>query len=122
MPAPASAEGKGGPATLKMPEASDKKTGKEKEKAAPTPTRGKPSNGAELQKRLYEKDAQLAHAGLSKPGELVKFIVQAGTKAGHEADLATWNEQAIDLAINETRAFETQRKAQTAALPQKEVA
>jgi hypothetical protein len=119
-------------ATLKMPEAPaappEKKSPKsrpaakaEEKPAAPAAQkaalearcpapRGKPTNGAELQKRLYEKDASLAQAGVCKPGELVKHVVQAGVKAGYEADLATWSGAAIELAISETRVFEGQRR------------
>jgi hypothetical protein len=65
-----------------------------------------PTNGLELQRRLYDYDARLAQQGVCQPGELVKHIVQAGVKAGHEADLATWSGPAITLAVEEARAFE----------------
>src|SRR5262245_19726442 len=77
----------------------------------------KPTTGEELQKRLHEKDAQLSREGVCQPGELVKHVVEAGKKAGYEADLATWKDQAIDLAINETKAFAAQRST-----PSREVA
>lgn len=95
--------------TLKMPEPADKKPAKPKVVAAPA-GRGKPANGAELHKRLAEKDARLVSEGLCKEGELIKFIVTAGEKAGYEKDLATWSGEAIDLAIEQTRAFEGQRR------------
>src|SRR5262245_13690506 len=93
------------PTTLKMTEA--KSAG----------ARNKPTTGEELQKRLHEKDAQLSREGVCQPGELVKHVVEAGKKAGYEADLATWKDQAIDLAINETKAFAAQRST-----PSREVA
>jgi hypothetical protein len=71
-----------------------------------------PANGAELQRRLYEYDARLAKKGFCKPGDLVKFVVAAGVKAGYDADLASWHGLAIALAVEETRAFES-RPAQT---------
>jgi hypothetical protein len=84
-----------------------------KQEAAPAPAaeppkhaRGIPANGAELQRRLYDHDDRLAKQGLSKPGDLVKAIVQAGKKAGYEKDLSTWTGPAIQLAIDETKAFE----------------
>jgi hypothetical protein len=80
--------------------------------------RGIPANGAELQRRLYDKDKRLAREGVCRPGELVKHVVEAGLKAGYERDLATWSGDAIKLAIEETKAFE--RARQPAA--QKEVA
>jgi hypothetical protein len=65
-----------------------------------------PANGDELQRRVHDYDARLAQQGVCQPGELVKHIVQAGVKAGYEADLATWSGPAIALAVEEARAFE----------------
>jgi hypothetical protein len=65
-----------------------------------------PANGIELQRRVYDYDARLAKQGVCQPGELVKHIVEAGVKAGFEADLATWSGPAIALAVEEARAFE----------------
>jgi hypothetical protein len=104
--------------TLKMPEpaappekkAPKGRTAPTKPEEKPAAARGKPANGAELQKRLYEKDAQLAKEGVCNPGDLVKHVVAAGVKAGYEADLATWNDEAIQVAISETRSFEGQRR------------
>jgi hypothetical protein len=79
-----------------------------------------PANGAELQRRVYDYDARLAQQGVCQPGELVKHIVQAGVKAGYEADLATWSGPAISLAVEEARAFESRLRQQKAE--QKEVA
>jgi hypothetical protein len=79
-----------------------------------------PSNGADLQRRLADYDARLASQGVCRPGELVQHVVQAGVKAGHDADLSTWSGPAIQLAIEQTKAFEAaQRKP---AAPKKEVA
>jgi hypothetical protein len=89
-PAPASAPAKNG--SVKSPST----------KGSPT----LPANGNELQRRVYDYDARLAQQGVCQPGELVKHIVQAGVKAGHEADLATWSGPAIVLAVEEARAFE----------------
>jgi hypothetical protein len=79
-----------------------------------------PANGAELQRRLYDKDAALAKQGVCQPGELVKHVVQAGLKAGFEADLATWSGPAIILAVEETKAFESRQRQPEAG--EKEVA
>jgi hypothetical protein len=65
-----------------------------------------PSNGVELQRRVHDYDARLAQQGICQAGELVKHVVQAGIKAGHEPDLATWSGPAIALAVEEVRAFE----------------
>jgi hypothetical protein len=69
-----------------------------------------PANGADLQRRLYEYDARLAAQGLCAQGELVKHVVQAGVSAGHDSDLSTWTGPAIQLAIEQTRAFEASRR------------
>jgi hypothetical protein len=79
-----------------------------------------PANGLELQRRVYDFDARLAQQGLCQPGELVKHLVQAGVKEGHEADLATWSGAAIALAVEEARAFEMRLRQQKD--PHKEVA
>jgi hypothetical protein len=69
-----------------------------------------PANGAELQRRLYDYDARLAGQGVCKPGDLVKHVVQAGGKAGYDSDLATWSGPAIQLAAEETKAFEAEAR------------
>jgi hypothetical protein len=69
-----------------------------------------PSNGLELQRRLYEYDAKLAKQGLFPQGALVKHVVEEGVKAGHESDLATWTGDAILFAADATRAFEAQAR------------
>jgi hypothetical protein len=79
-----------------------------------------PANGEELQRRLYDYDARLARQGLCQPGELVKHVVAAGVKAGHDSDLAAWAGPAIVLAVEETKTFEAQRRQQ--AKGRKEVA
>jgi hypothetical protein len=79
-----------------------------------------PANGVELQRRVYDYDARLAQQGICQPGELVKHIVQAGIKAGYEADLATWSGPAIVLAVEEARAFESRLRQKKGE--QKEVA
>jgi hypothetical protein len=66
-----------------------------------------PTNGVELQKRLLSYDAQLARQGLCAEGTLVQHILDAGKQAGLGPDLATWTGSAINLAVEETRHFET---------------
>ncbi len=77
------------------------------EKPARPTAGGMPANGVELQQRLYIYDAQLAKQGLCAEGVLVKYIVEAGKKAGFDPDLATWSGPAIALAVGETKAFAT---------------
>lgn len=71
-----------------------------------------PANGIELQRRVHDYDTRLAQQGVCQPGELVKHIVEAGVKAGHAADLATWGGPAIALAVEEARAFESRLRRQ----------
>jgi hypothetical protein len=77
-----------------------------------------PTNGAELQRRLYDYDARLAAQGVCQQGDLVKHVVQAGVKAGYDSDLSTWSGKALTLAVDETKAFETRGRKR----PEKEVA
>src|SRR5262249_5067746 len=83
-------------------------------KVARTALHTLPANGAELQRRLYDYDARLAAQGLGPPGALVKHVVAAGVKAGHDSDLSTWSGPAIALATDEVKAFEAHaRQRQT---------
>jgi hypothetical protein len=79
-----------------------------------------PANGADLQRRLHSYDARLAAQGLCKPGALVEYVVQAGVKAGYEANLSRWSGPAIRLAVEETKAFEA--RCRQKQQPRKEVA
>src|SRR5262249_36079007 len=74
---------------------------------------GLPANGTELQRRLTDYDNRLAKQGLCAPGDLVKHVLAAGTKAGYDADLTTWSGPAILLAVEETRSFEAKLRQQT---------
>jgi hypothetical protein len=65
-----------------------------------------PVDGAELQRRLNDHDARLTAKGLCAPGELLKHVVAAGTKAGFGEDLSNWSGPAIALAVEATRDFE----------------
>jgi hypothetical protein len=78
---------------------------------APGPNRNKPASGQELQRRLTEKDEQLVRAGVCQPGELVSHVVTAGKAAGLDEDLTRWSGPAIDLAIEQTRSFESTRRS-----------
>jgi len=74
-----------------------------------------PANGEELQKRLYAYDARLTSQGLCAAGELVKHVVAAGVKAGHDSDLSTWTGSAIALSVEETRVFEARCREKAGA-------
>lgn len=113
----------GGPASNGRGRKSEEKSSdKEKPAAKEKPARasGLPATGAELQQRLTAYDAQLAKQGLCKPGDLVKHVIGAGVKAGHEPEMICWSAAAIHLAVEETKAFEARLRQQT--VKQKEVA
>lgn len=78
---------------------------------SPAPRKGLPQNGEELRQRLYEKDKKLAETGMCQEGELVKFVVEAGVKEGLEKDLTAWSGAAIQLAVDQVKAFEALRTA-----------
>ncbi len=73
--------------------------------AGKTAVHALPANGEELQRRLYDYDAKLAAQGLCERGALVKHVVAAGARAGHHSDLSSWSGPAIQLAVEETKAF-----------------
>jgi hypothetical protein len=73
-------------------------------------SKGLPRNGEELHRRLQEKDAKLAAENLCKPGELVQHVVSTGVQHGLEPELAKWNSDAIQLAIDAVKAFEAGRR------------
>jgi hypothetical protein len=103
------------------PQPSLRLPGPEKKDAAEKkPAQALPANGAELQRRLYNYDAVLAKQGLCQPGELVKHVVGAGVTAGYEGDLSTWSGNAIVLAVEETKTFES--KVREKGSERKEVA
>jgi hypothetical protein len=73
-------------------------------------TQGRPANGEELQRRLQNYETRLVANGICQPGELLQHVVQAGVQAGHPTDLAAWTGPAIQLAVEETKAFEAKNK------------
>ncbi len=94
------------PSALPKPKKSAVPVRLQAEPAAAKNATSMPANGVELQRRVHDYDARLAKQGVCQAGDLVKHIVQAGIKAGYEADLATWSGPAITLAVEEARAFE----------------
>src|SRR5262245_51372280 len=66
----------------------------------------RPANGSELFRRLSEYDGHLAQQGLCSRGALIQSVTQEGVKAGHGEELSSWDAAGIELAIEQTRAFE----------------
>ena len=64
-----------------------------------------PADGAELQRRLADYDADLSKQGLCEKGKLLDHVKQAGIKAGFSANLDDWDEAAIQRAVEETKRF-----------------
>jgi hypothetical protein len=89
-------------------------------KAAPVPAQSAssphnlPVNGEELRRRLQDYEARLASQGLCQKGELIAFVADAGVKAGHGPDVASWSGPAILLAVEQTRTFETHARQRQA--------
>lgn len=79
-----------------------------------------PATGADLQRRLQEYDARLAAQGVCGAGDLVKYVIEAGVKAGYAADLSAWSGPAIQFAVEQTKAFEASHRKPPA--PTKDVA
>ncbi len=77
--------------------------------------KGLPADGKELKERLTAKEAKLVAAGLCKPGELLKYVAGQGKKASFGDDIAAWAGPAIELAVQEVRAFEARMKAHPGA-------
>jgi len=78
--------------------------------AAKSTPKGLPRNGEELQRRLAQKDAQLAAEKLCQPGELVQFVLAQGVKQGLAPELTQWQRDAIPLAIEAVKTFEAARR------------
>jgi hypothetical protein len=78
-----------------------------------------PADGAELLRRLQDYDAKLAEQGLCGKGDLLQHVTQAGVRAGFGADLTAWVGPAIQLAVEETKAFQGRARGPA---PQKAVA
>jgi hypothetical protein len=74
-----------------------------------------PADGAELAERLRKYDDQLVRQDQCEPGELVKFVTAAGVAAGHDADLTTWQGPAIQLAVEQTKAFKERLRERAGA-------
>lgn len=83
-------------------------------KPSPLTRHALPADGAELQRRLCDYDARLAAQGLCAPGELIKHVVQSGVQAGYDPDLTRWSGPAMQLAAEQTRAFEAQARKRLA--------
>jgi hypothetical protein len=107
VPQPAAASKKDKPAPERPPQPA---TSAPRKPAAKLASSGLPANGLELQRRLYDYDARLAEKGVCSAGDLVKHVVAAGIKAGHDSDLSTWTGPAIALAVEQTKAFEVQAR------------
>src|SRR3984957_5155371 len=71
----------------------------------PHPKLALPADGVELRQRLQLYEDQLVKNEQCRPGELLRFVVEAGVAAGYAPDLTTWEGPAIQLAVEQTKAF-----------------
>lgn len=69
-----------------------------------------PADGKALLTTLSDYDANLAKSGACQRGDLLKYVEQAGVRAGYEPDIGAWSGEAIALAVEETKAFAAQCK------------
>ena len=64
-----------------------------------------PADGVELRQRLQHYEDQLVKTEQCRPGELLAFVTEAGKAAGFASDLTKWEGPAIQLAVDQTKAF-----------------
>lgn len=69
-----------------------------------------PANGKELFTRILSYDEKLCKQGLIGAGDLVRHVTDAGIKAGHGGDMATWPVAGITLAVEQTKVFEEAKR------------
>ena len=74
-------------------------------KSSGAKTSSLPADGAELLQRLQHYEEQLVKNDQCRPGELLAFISEAGLAVGYAPDLTTWQGPAIQLAVDQTKAF-----------------
>ncbi len=74
-----------------------------------------PADGAELRRRLLKYEEQLVRQKRCQPGELLGFVTAAGAAAGYDTDLTTWEGPAIQLAVEQTKAFKERLRQPEAA-------
>jgi hypothetical protein len=74
-----------------------------------------PADGAELLRRLKDKEALLVKAGVCEPGELMDLVRRRCVDAGFGNDVSQWQAPAILLAAEEVRAFEAACEGRRAA-------
>jgi Rad52/22 family double-strand break repair protein len=70
-------------------------------------------SGEDFVRRLQDYERKLASQGLCARGDLLRHVTDIGVKAGHAADLKTWNTAAIALAAEATRKFEADLRKRT---------
>lgn len=85
----------------------------------PKPVSNLPKTGEELRNRLHKYDERLTKEKLISENELIHHVVDAAVEKGFDSDMSTWNEEAIKLAVEETKAFETSKRKKTKQEPQK---
>lgn len=78
---------------------------------ATTKSKGKDISGPELERRIAHKDHDLSQTGLCEPGDLIRFVREAGKAKKLPADISKWSgTEAVDVAIEATKKFEESKK------------
>jgi len=73
---------------------------------APKPPANLPATGAELHRRLSEYEGRLVVQKACVPGALMKYVADAGLRAGYPANVAAWSGPAIAFAVEVVKEFE----------------
>lgn len=82
------------------------------------PASALPVDGAELHRRLQDKDAKLAAEKVCPRGTLLSYVVASGMKAGYPANLTEWAGPAIEFAVKTVKEYEQQARAAAKPAPQ----
>jgi hypothetical protein len=83
--------------------------------ASPAKPSSLPADGAELRQRLQHYEDQLVKNEQCRPGDLLTFVSEAGVAAGYAPELTTWEGPAIQLAVEQTKAFKERLSHRTGA-------
>jgi hypothetical protein len=70
-----------------------------------------PASALELESRLAAYDARLTQEGLIDGGDLLRHILRSLMAAGHGSEVEKWEQDAIVLAVDETKRFEKECRA-----------
>jgi hypothetical protein len=82
------------------------------------PAAALPANGAELYRRLKDFEAKLVGQKVCQSGALIRYVTDAGVKAGFPTDLSNWSGPAIPFAVEVVKEFDAKSRPTPRAEPQ----